>query len=61
MEKPCEKHPMAEFLRLYGLKTLVFNAVSAVSAVSGVGEAACAHAGFVSDTGIAVDGRRTGS
>ena len=58
MEKPCEKHPMAEFLRLYGLKTLVFNAVSAVSAVS---EAACAHAGFVSDTGIAVDGRRTGS
>ena len=46
---------MAEFLRLYGLKTLVFNAVS------GVGEAACAHAGFVSDTGIAVDGRRTGS
>jgi hypothetical protein len=49
---------MAEFLRLYGLKTLVFNAVSAVS---GVGEAACAHAGFVSDTGIAVDGRRTDS
>jgi len=58
VEKPCEKHPMAEFLRLYGLKTLVFNAVSAVS---GVGEAACAHAGFVSDTGIAVDGRRTDS
>jgi len=58
VEKPCEKHPMAEFLRLYGLKTLVFNAVSGVS---GVGEAACAHAGFVSDTGIAVDGRRTDS